>query len=69
MNEDIKTAIECPRPHHQLVPMKIDYEIGVKQVKMHKYVIIKKKGDVKNRPSYLPKTTRQKYEKIKLPLG
>ena len=33
MNEDIKTAIDCPRPHHQLVPMKIDYEIGVKQVK------------------------------------
>jgi hypothetical protein len=34
MNEDIKTAIDCPRPHHQLVPMKIDYEIGVKQVKI-----------------------------------
>ena len=35
MNEDIKTAIDCPRPHHQLVPMKIDYEIGVKQVKRY----------------------------------
>ena len=34
MNEDIKTAIDCPRPHHQLVPMKIDYEIGEKQVKI-----------------------------------
>ena len=32
MNEDIKSAIDSPRPHHQLVPMKIFYEIGVKKV-------------------------------------
>ena len=30
MNENIKSAIDEPRPHHQLVPMKIYYEIGAK---------------------------------------
>ena len=32
MGEDIKLAIDTPRPHHQLVPMKIFYEIGAKMV-------------------------------------
>ena len=32
MNENIKSAIDDPRPHHQLVPMKIFYEIGAKKV-------------------------------------
>ena len=34
MDEDIKTAIDAPRPHHQLVPMKIQYEIGAKKVEL-----------------------------------
>ena len=33
MDEDIKLAIDTPRPHHQLVPMKVFYEMGVKKVK------------------------------------
>ena len=28
MNEDIKSAIDAPRPHHQLLPMKIHQEMG-----------------------------------------
>ena len=32
LNEDIKSAIDYPRPHHQLVPMKIFTEIGTKKV-------------------------------------
>merc|ERR1719468_726853 len=28
MNENIKAAIDAPRPHHQLVPMKVFAEIG-----------------------------------------
>jgi len=31
MDEDIKLAIDTPRPHHQLVPMKVFYEMGVKK--------------------------------------
>ena len=34
MDEDIKLAIDTPRPHHQLVPMKVFYEMGVKKVKL-----------------------------------
>ena len=32
MNEDIKTAIDAPRPHHQLLPMKIKQEMFIKKV-------------------------------------
>ena len=34
MDEDIKLAIDTPRPHHQLVPMKVFYEMGVKKVQL-----------------------------------
>ena len=39
MGEDIKLAIDTPRPHHQLVPMKIFYEIGAKKVKLDLFKI------------------------------
>ena len=29
MDEDIKTAIDAPRPHHQLLPMKVYQEMGI----------------------------------------
>ena len=29
MEEDIKTAIDAPRPHHQLLPMKVYQEMGI----------------------------------------
>ena len=32
LGEDIKSAIDNPRPHHQLVPMKVFQEIGTKKV-------------------------------------
>ena len=32
MNDDIKTAIDAPRPHHQLLPMKVYQEFGIKKV-------------------------------------
>ena len=32
MNENIKAAIDAPRPHHQLVPMKVFAEIGTPRV-------------------------------------
>ena len=32
MNEDIKTAIDAPRPHHQLIPMTTYAEIGTEKV-------------------------------------
>ena len=32
MDEDIKTAIDAPRPHHQLLPMKIKQEMFIKKV-------------------------------------
>ena len=39
MGEDIKSAIDTPRPHHQLVPMKIFYEIGAKKVNLDLFTI------------------------------
>ena len=32
LGNDIKSAIDSPRPHHQLVPMKVFAEIGTKKV-------------------------------------
>ena len=29
LNEDIKSAIDAPRPHHQLLPMKVYQEMGI----------------------------------------
>ena len=32
LKEDIKTAIDAPRPHHQLLPMKVFQEFGIRKV-------------------------------------
>ena len=38
MQEDVKTAIDSPRLHHQLVPMSVDAEIGTEKVIMRHMV-------------------------------
>lgn len=35
-NKDIKEAIDAPRFHHQLFPMRLQYEYGVLQVRASK---------------------------------
>ncbi len=39
LQEDVKAAVDARRVHHQLMPMRVDYEEGLTKVRKHIYAL------------------------------